>query len=85
MSKSLPTVYLGIPEPGPDTDATQAAIDQLTARFNAIPPHLFLRVISSFVASVCCSQTDPAGAFQLIGINVGRAIAAHLMKPEGSA
>lgn len=85
MIKPLPTIYHGIPEPGEDSDTVETALQELVARFNQVPFHLSPRVICGLVTSVCCAQPDPAAAFGIIGVNVGRAIAMALMENKGSA
>lgn len=81
----LPTIYHGIPDPGPDSDTVNAALQEIIARINKVPPHLLDRVICSVVTSVCCAQNDPASVFAFIGANVGAAIEDYLRKPMGSA
>lgn len=80
----LPTIYHGLPEDNHDTRAVQEALQAVNAIINSVPPHLVGRLVSSVVLSVCCSQDDPAIAFQMIGENVGREIHVYLAKPQGN-
>lgn len=70
MTRRLPMIYHGIPDPGEDTNIINDAIQDVIARLNDVPTPLLPRVIYSVVLSLCCAQPDPLRAFHKIGNNV---------------
>lgn len=84
MSDPLPTVYHGIPSSDEDTRIVQDALQEIVARLNEVPEgDLALRVIVSVLVSVCCAQSNPGAAFQIIGANVAAAINGVMIEPQG--
>lgn len=82
----LPTIYHGLPYPEDEASIVQDALQEIVARLNQVPidGDLPLRVIVSVLVSFCCAQDDPAAAFQIVGLNVGRGIEEATMRPEGN-
>lgn len=80
--KDFPTIYHGVPQDDQDTRLIDAALQVMSETLNALPPHLGLRMICSFVLTACCSQNDPTGVLRAINRNVVPAIEAAIAEPK---
>lgn len=82
MSK-MPTAYFG--QRDGDTDAIDAALEDLIVRMNQVPPDQTRRVLASLVVTACLAQPDPITALAGVVVLASGAIDAFLAKPEGNA
>jgi hypothetical protein len=57
-----------------DTRISTEALRTLADTINAVPPHLSLGVICSFVLTVCAAQDDPAEVLDFITRTVDQEI-----------
>lgn len=64
-----------------------AAVLDITDRFNQVPQDMAISVICSFILTICCNQEDPAALFDFIGERVGASISTfmEMQHPVGNA
>ena len=69
--------------PGARMDAIEACVEVVIPLLNECPGDALLSALCSIIVTVCANQPDPDGTFQMIGWNVGLALAQLDEMPMG--